>query len=119
MAARRSFVKNGIRQISRWPFPVIIYNRTVNQNAISRYVKVIQTFMPIFSVLYAHFGTISDITLVFVVIASWFTADLQITTHSFIWYQFEIHLRLSFDPQEVIFTQKYNTFMTCSQLLDT
>ena len=43
---------------------------------ITRYVKVIRTFTPIFSSLYAHFGTFSNISLVFVVITSWFTADL-------------------------------------------
>ena len=54
----------------------VIYNLTVNQNVITRYVEVIRTFTPIFSALHAHFGTFSNITLVFVVITSWFTADL-------------------------------------------
>ena len=54
----------------------VIYNLTVNQNVLTRYVEVIRTFTPIFSALYMHFGTFSNITLVFVVITSWFTADL-------------------------------------------
>ena len=54
----------------------LIYNLTANQNVIIRHVKVIRTFTPNFSALYAHFGTFSDITLVFVFITSWFTVDL-------------------------------------------
>ena len=63
----------------------LIYNLTVSQNVIIRYVKVMQTFMPNFCALYVHFGTFSDIPLVFMVITSWFTADLYIIIHSFIW----------------------------------
>ena len=86
MAARRSFVKNGVRQISRWPSPPIfcfitienevIYNLTVNQSVIRRYVEVIRT-LSLFSLRFCvYFSTFLDITLVFVVITSWFTVDL-------------------------------------------
>ena len=93
----------------------VIYNLTVNQSVIRRYVEVIRTlrlFSPCFC---AHFGTFLDITLVFVVITFWFMADFQITIYSFIWYQFQIDLRPSTDPQEAFLAQKYNIFMTCSQ----
>ena len=54
----------------------VIYNLTVNQSVIRRYVEVIQT-LSLFSLHFcAHFGTFLDITLVFVVITSWFMADL-------------------------------------------
>ena len=87
MAARRSFGKNGVRRISRWPSSLDIlfyndrkrsylHNLTVNQSVIRRYVEVIRT-LSLFSLRFcAHFGTFLDITLVFVVITSWFTADL-------------------------------------------
>ena len=86
MAARRSFVKNGVRRISRWPSPLdilfitieneVIYNLTVNQSVIRRYVEVIRT-LSLFSLSFcAYFSTFLDITLVFVVITSWFTVDL-------------------------------------------
>ena len=53
MAAGRSFLKNGVRRTSKWSFPMIllfitienniVYNQTMNQNVITRYVKVIRT----------------------------------------------------------------------------
>ena len=55
----------------------IIYNLIVNQNVITRYVKVIRTCVPIFSAFYARFGTFTNINLVFVVITSWFMVDLR------------------------------------------
>ena len=86
MAARRSFVENGVRQINRWPSPLdilfynnrneVIYNLTVNRSVIRRYVEVIRT-LSLFSLCFcANFSTFLDITVVFVVITSWFTADL-------------------------------------------
>ena len=62
----------------------IIYNLTVNQNIITRYVKVMQTFTAIFHTFYAHLSTLSDITLVFELITFWFMADLRIVIYSFI-----------------------------------
>ena len=54
----------------------VIYNLTVNQSIIRRYVEVIQT-LRLFSLCFcAHFSTFLDIILVFVVITSWFTAEL-------------------------------------------
>ena len=68
----------------------VIYNLTVKQSIISRYVGVIRT-LRLFSLSFcAHFGTFLDITLKFVVITPWFMADLWITIYSFIWYQFQI-----------------------------
>ena len=113
---------NGLFAVVLWIITIekdVIYNLTVNQNVITRYVKVIQTFTPIFSAFYVHFGTFSNITLVCVVKTSWFTADLLIIIHSIIWYRFYIHLRPSTDPQEAIFTKKYSIFMTCSLPIDT
>ena len=75
--------------------------------------------MPIFSALCANFGRFSDITLVFVVITFPLTSNLKIIIYPFIWYRFQIHLKPSTDPQDAIFVQKYNTFMTCSQPFDT
>ena len=46
----------------------IIYNLTVNQSAIIRYVKVIRTFAPIFPAFYPYFSAFSAITLVLEVI---------------------------------------------------
>ena len=54
----------------------VIYNLTVNQSVIRRYVEVIRT-LSLFSLRFcAYFSTFLDITLVFVVITSWFTVDL-------------------------------------------
>ena len=54
----------------------IIYNLTVNQSLVRRYIEVIRT-LPLFSLhFFAHFGTFLDVTLVFVAIASRFMADL-------------------------------------------
>ena len=53
-----------------------IYNLTVNQSVIRRYVEVIRTLSLISLHFCVHFGTFLDITFVFVVITSWFTADL-------------------------------------------
>ena len=86
MAARRLFVKNGVRRISGWPSPLIIlfyndrneviYNLTMNQSVMRRYVEVIRT-LNLFSLRFCeHFSTFLDITPVFVVMTSWFTADL-------------------------------------------
>ena len=54
----------------------VIYNLTMNQSTISRYVGVIRT-LHLFSLHFGvHFGTFLDITLVFVSKTSWFMADL-------------------------------------------
>ena len=82
-------------------FIMVLWN-----HMISSYVEFIRTYTPIFSALYVHFGTFSDITLVFVVITFWFTADHKIIIHSFVWYRFEIHLSPSTDPQEAVFTRR-------------
>ena len=54
----------------------VIHNLTVNQSAIIRYVKVIQTFAPIFPAFYPYFSAFSVITLVLEIITCWFMADL-------------------------------------------
>ena len=54
----------------------VIHNLTVNQSVIIRYVKVIQTFAPIFPAFYPYFSAFSVITLVLEIITFWFTADL-------------------------------------------
>ena len=54
----------------------IIYNLTVNQSNMSRYVEVIPT-LSLFSLRFcAHFSTFLDITLLLVFITSWLMADL-------------------------------------------
>ena len=86
MAARRSFVKNGVRRISRWPSPhdLTFYNdgepyhlqsdreRKRFKQVRRRYTKITH----IFSAPCANFGTFSDITLVFVVITFPLMANL-------------------------------------------
>ena len=54
----------------------IVYNLTVNQSVIIRYVEVTRTFTPIFPSFYLHFSTFLVITLVFMIITFWFTADI-------------------------------------------
>ena len=88
----------------------IIYNLTVNQSVIIRYVKVIRTFAPIFPAFYSYFSAFSVITLVLEIITSWFTADYWIMMHSFIWYQFEMHPRPSTAPEKAIFAKKVSYF---------
>ena len=54
----------------------VIYNLTMNQSVISKHVEVIRP-LRLFSLCFCvHFGTFLDITLVFVVLTSWFMADL-------------------------------------------
>ena len=53
----------------------IVYNLTVNQDDIIRYVKVMRTLRLLFLCFFAHFGTFSVITLVLQFITSWFMAD--------------------------------------------
>ena len=54
----------------------IVYNLTTNQSVIIRYVEVIRTVRPIFPSFYSHFSTFLVITLVFMIITFWFTADI-------------------------------------------
>ena len=86
MAARRSFVKNSIRRISRWPSPraITFYNDGESYHLQSdrerkRYKQVRRRYTKItriFSAPCANFGTFSDITIVFVVITFPLTANL-------------------------------------------
>ena len=75
MAVGRSFLKNGVRHTCRLPLSQIlcfitlendiVYNLTVKQSIIIRYVKFIRAFTPIFPAFYSYFSTILVITLVF------------------------------------------------------
>ena len=86
MAVGMSFLKNGVRRTCSWPFPQmlcfitlennIVYNLTMNQSVIIRYIKVIRTFTPIFPAFYSYCSTFLVITLVLELITSWFTADI-------------------------------------------
>ena len=82
MAAGRSLVKNGVRQINRWPSlrDIMFYNdeerRHLQSDRERKRYKQVYKITPIFSVLYVNFGTFSDITLVFVVITFPLTANL-------------------------------------------
>ena len=52
----------------------IVYNLTVNQSVIIRYIGVIRIFTPIFRSFYLYFSTFLVITLVLELITFWFTA---------------------------------------------
>ena len=82
----------------------LIYNLTMRENVIIRYV---------------HFSMFSMITPVFGPITSSLTADLYIMVHSFIWYHFENLLRPSTDTEKAISSQRCNIFMMCLQLIGT